>query len=317
MACFVSCPSKFKGVIAITGATGFIGGAVARRFLLAGFRVKALVRDCSTDKCWHQSGLEWVKGELDDVSSLERLTKEADATIHCAGLVRGLNLKDFERINKEAVAHLAKVCSRHKRPPRLLLVSSLAAKNPELSHYALSKKRGEEALKRFHEGLSWTIFRPPAVYGPGDKQMRPILEWICKGVVPCLGNGQNRFSLLHVHDLAEAVFCWFSSNEVFCKTYELHDGVPLGYSWQEVAEVAERVLKKRILRLRIPFGLLFAAGYINAAVSRFRRKPPMLTPGKARELAYPAWVCDNSRICQDMNWAPRIVLADALKSRLI
>ncbi len=304
-------------VVSVTGATGFIGSAVVRRLLVAGIRVRALVRSCSTEKCWGHPGLEWIKGQLGDLDSLQGLIKGSDAVIHCAGLVRGIKKEDFERINSEAVKALAELCSIQPCPPRFLLISSLAARHPELSFYALSKKKGEEALTTFSARLSWTILRPPAVYGPGDRELRPVFRCIRLGVLPCLGAGSNRFSLLHVHDMEEAVLSWFNNSPESGQIYELHDGVPGGYSWDDVAALAERIFKRRLLRLRIPFPVLAAIGHLNLAMARLHGNPPMLTPGKARELAYPDWVCDNTRIRQDTGWAPRIMLKDALVSGMI
>ena len=306
-----------SAVVAVTGATGFIGTWIVRRLLEADVRVKAFVRPCSEAKCLQHPGLEWIVGDLEDTACLERLVGASDAVVHCAGIVRGICPEDFEGVNTRIVYSLVEFCCRRLQPPRLLMISSLAAREPELSYYARSKKLGENALKQAGTGIPWTIFRPPAVYGPGDREMRPLFRCIARGIVPCLAAGGNRFSLLHVHDLAEAVLYGLNSPAVSKKVYELHDGFPGGYTWEDIACAAERVYRRRMLKLRMPAVLLKTAGFLNAAAARIHGRPPMLTLGKARELAHHDWVCDNTEICRDTGWTPRILLEDALKSGLV
>ena len=304
-------------VVSVTGATGFIGGVVVRHLLKAGIEVRALVRPCSLEKCTRHPGLEWVTGDLEDAACLERLIHGAHAVVHCAGTVRGRRREDFHKVNVEASGRLAEICSIRPGPLRFLLISSLAARQPELSYYALSKKMGEDALIKFGGGMAWTILRPPAVYGPGDREILPLFRCMEKGLAPCFGNRENHFSLVHVLDLAEAVLCLLGSGLVSGKVYELHDGMSGGYSWDDVAGIVERVYGNRVVRLRIPVTVVRVAGFLNAAVSGISGRSPLLTTGKARELAHPDWVCDNTDIFRDTGWVPRILLEDALKRRLI
>lgn len=306
-----------SGLIAVTGATGFIGSAIVTRLLQEGFRVNALVRSCSRKKCWHHPGLSWVTGDLENREAMNRLLQDAEAVVHCAGIVRGLSLRDFEKVNSLPLRRIADICLRSPRLPRLLYISSLAARHPELSYYALSKKKGEEMLEAVSARMKWTVFRPPAVYGPGDREIRPIFRLMHKGLAPVIGYGRNRFSLLHVHDLAEAVVCWLNSKPVSNSKYELHDGFPGGYSWDDVVCMCERIFRRRILRLRVPLFMLGVAGFLNAIAASVYGRPPMLTPGKVRELAHEDWVCDNTQICRDIPWQPGLLLEDALKQGLI
>ena len=304
-------------VVAVTGATGFIGGVLVHRLIEEGFRVRALVRPLSLGKCTRCPGLEWVTGDLEDPACLERLVHGARVVIHCAGIVRGHRRKDFEKVNAEASGMLAGICNSLPGPPRFLMVSSIAARQPELSHYALSKKMGEKALMQSGCDMAWTIFRPPAVYGPGDREILPLFKCMEKGFAPCLGDRKNHFSLVHVHDLAEAALCWLRSRQVSGKVYELHDGLSGGYSWDDVAGIVERVHGRRVFRLQIPVSVLRIAGFLNVVLCRIFNSAPLLTTGKVRELAHPDWVCDNTEISKDIGWMPRILLEDALKNSLI
>ena len=137
---------------------------------------------------------------------MRALVAGVDVIVHCAGSVRGATLEQFKRGNTEGVARLLEIATGQK-VPRFLLMSSLAAREPSLSAYASSKKLGEEVLLGCHDKISWDILRPAAVYGPGDREMQPLLKLIRRGIVPIIGSKEGRFSLLYVDDLAEAVIC--------------------------------------------------------------------------------------------------------------
>jgi nucleoside-diphosphate-sugar epimerase len=149
--------------VAVTGATGFIGGHIARALAAAGWRVRALTRRLPIHPALAQVPIEVVIGDLADGDSLGRLLAGAEAAVHAAGLTRARRASDFLRVNADGVAALVRCAARMARPPRFLLLSSLAAREPGLSAYAASKERGEAALRAADKGLVWTILRPPAV----------------------------------------------------------------------------------------------------------------------------------------------------------
>jgi uncharacterized protein YbjT (DUF2867 family) len=142
-------------VIALTGATGFIGSALVKRLGAEGFAVRALYRKASASLPIQGPNIQWVLGQLDDPVSLERLVKGSDTVVHCAGAVRGLEQRHFERVNTEGVARMVQAMMQTHPSPRFLLVSSLAARKPTLSHYAASKRQGEEILISDGGDLEW------------------------------------------------------------------------------------------------------------------------------------------------------------------
>jgi uncharacterized protein YbjT (DUF2867 family) len=91
--------------------------------------------------------LTWVQGDLDDERSLRALVSGADAIVHCAGTVRGADAASFERINADGTRRLVDAAATLPDAPRFLLMSSLAARTPQLSPYAASKRHGEAAVE--------------------------------------------------------------------------------------------------------------------------------------------------------------------------
>src|SRR5581483_7130468 len=100
---------------------------------------------------------------------------------------------------------LAEAAASRARPPRLIHLSSIAAREPTLSHYAASKRAGEIALKPFAETLRPIILRPPAVYGPGDGETLRIFTMAERELFPVPWGAAGRVSMVHVDDVGRAV----------------------------------------------------------------------------------------------------------------
>ena len=298
--------------VALTGATGFIGQHIAASLAAAGLSVRALTRGDppgTTDP-----GFEWVVGELGNEGSLSGLVRGADTVVHCAGAVRSSSARGFDDVNAEGTARLARAAVEDGEVKRFLLVSSLAAREPGLSWYAASKRRAEALLERIAgDDLDWAVFRPTAVYGPGDREMRSLFLALRRGIMPVLGNREGRLSLLHVEDLVRAVTAWVVRPGTVTGVFELHDGAPDGYTWPRIAEITESVLGRPVVTVPVPAGLLFAVAGLNLTFARIRGAAPMLTPGKVRELRHRDWSCDNEAVTAALAWTPRVDLATALR----
>ena len=198
------------------------------------------------------------------------------------------------------------------QPPRLLLLSSIAAREPQLSWYSHSKREGEKLL----EGLStpeWIILRPPAVYGPGDKEMLPIFQWMQRGIALVPGSPDARTSLIHVTDLVRAIIACLQSENAIGQTLTLCDGQQNGYSWREMADIAGEHWSRSVRLLHIPRWLLDGVAMLNSLMARITRKAPMLTPPKLRELRHEDWVVDNGAITAATGWTPQVGLREGLK----
>lgn len=300
----------------MTGATGFIGSTIARRLVAAGLKIRALTRTTSDRSPLAELSIEWVEGVLEDADSLRRLVCGAEAVVHCAGAVRGATQDDFKRLNVDGVARLVHAAGKQHPLPRFLLISSLAAREPDLSFYASSKRQGEAVLAAQAGPMQWAAFRPPAVYGPGDREMLPLLRWMARGFAFVLGSGNSRASMLYVDDLAEAVLKWLEAAHFPEAVFELHDGQPDGYSWQDVIDTVGNLAARRVRCVPVPFIVLNALAELNQRTARVLGYAPMLTPGKLRELRHPDWVCDNAAITRETGWIPRVSLKEGLRRTL-
>jgi 2-alkyl-3-oxoalkanoate reductase len=307
------CPPA-SPLVAVTGATGFIGRAVVRRLATLGWQVRALARPASAPRL---AGLpvELVRGDLEDVAALTRLVSGAEAVVHCAGAIRGLTTAGFRRVNVDGLGRLVGAIRSAGAQARLLAVSSLAAAEPQLSPYAASKREAEALLAGVSD-VTWTIVRPPAVYGPDDEALRPLWQVLRLGILPVLGPPDARFSLLYVDDLADAVARLVRSPDHAGRTFELHDGRVGGYGWPDVLEAARRWSGRDVRAVRIPPAALMALAVVLVAAPGPRRRRPLLTPGKVRELLHGHWVCDNAGLTGATGWTPCIGLDEGLRRTL-
>ena len=296
-------------LVALTGATGFIGTALTNIFSQAGIKVRALSRKTRiSDK-----SLEWVQGDMHSPLALKRLVQNADTVIHCAGNVRGKSKQEFLSINQVGTENLLAACKNEKNIQRFLLISSLAAKHPHLSWYAYSKHAAEQTLLANKNNFSSsTVFRPTAVYGPGDKEIRPLLKGLKMGLL-VKPDAKTNFSLLHINDLVSAINLWASHPTPINGTYELDDGTANGYNWSKLIDLAQQHWGKSVYSISIPIGFLKILANTNLKIARLLHYSPMLTPGKVNEILYPDWVCDNSDLSTAIKWQPSIHLSHAMQ----
>ena len=287
--------------IAITGATGFIGTALCRQ-LSQLHQLKALVRKPQEAPELRSLGVELIAGSLASKDSLEQLVDGADIVIHCAGSVRGTSLEDFRPANVYGCHKLASVLAEHNPNARLLAFSSLSTRE-SLSWYATSKLEGEQILEQ-SAFKNWTILRPPAVYGPGDKEMLPLLKLMAKGVAIIPGSPEARVSLIYIEDLVKAVSCWIASRIEPGQTFTLCDPEEQGYSWRQIARITGQRCGRNVKLLQVPRWLLDSFATINLYASRIFNYAPILNPSKLQDLRHADWVCQHSAFSEATGWQP-------------
>ncbi len=299
-----------KKLVAVTGATGFIGSILIRELIQDNWTIRALTRHNSH---LNSKSIEWIKGDLDNLTALHHLVSDAAFVIHCAATVRGDSFQEFAHINIEGTKNLLGAIAKQKQRPRFLYISSLAARQPELSWYAQSKYLSEQQLYEYSDSLQWTIFRPTAVYGPGDKELKPLFKAMHHGFLPVVGKINNRFGLIHVYDLVAAIRVWLATNLSTNGIFELDDGTLGGYSYKELCVLAQKVWQHPVRCVTIPDLLIRCIASLNLWLAHLLHYSPMLTPGKVNELQHIDWVCDNAPLIRAMpGWQPNIRLQDVL-----
>ena len=287
--------------IAVTGGTGFVGSHLLETARAAGSELRALTRG------WRppEDGIDWVDGALDRTESLAKLCDGADAVIHIAGLINGPNRAAFEAVNVAGTANLIDA-ARKTGIKRFVHISSLAAREPKLSDYGRSKAKAERVVAA--SGLEWTILRPPAVYGPGDRETFELFKMARRGLVALPPRG--RFSVLHVDDLCRLILAVIGEPETVGETYEPDDGTPYGWEHRHFARTLSRVFGKRAATVAMPRMVMRGASRIDRLVRRDKAK---LTPDRVRYFCHPDWVVTAQSRPPEVLWRPEIRTPTGLK----
>lgn len=252
-----------------------------------------------------------VAGDLENPAALQELLGDCTAVIHCAGAVRGNSQADFDRVNVTGTQTILEAAASLGNRPRLLLLSSLAAREPGLSWYAHSKRRAEQLVAEYD--LDWLIVRPPAVYGPGDKEMLPVFQAMARGIATVPGTAEARMSLIHVTDLVSALIRCLQAPSTSHQTLSACDGRPGGYDWHELADLVSKTWARKVRIWQVPAWLLDTVARVNLAAAAVTGRAAMLTPQKLCELRHTDWVVDNDAITATTGWTPQISLLEGLE----
>jgi nucleoside-diphosphate-sugar epimerase len=287
--------------LAITGATGFVGSHLVDAALTAGHEVIALTRRDQSAR----DGVTWVLGDLHNIPALERLVNGTDAVIHVAGVISAQSAAAFEKGNVEGtLAMLAAATAGGVR--RFVHVSSLAAREPGLSLYGASKARSEELVHG--SGLDWAIVRPPAVYGPGDRETLELFRMAKLGLM--LMPPKGHVSIIHVHDLARLLLALTPEAAPSKLLIEADDGRAGGWSHRDFARALGVAVGKRPAIVSSPGVLLRMAA---RADHLFRREKAKLTVDRAAYFSHRNWVVEPKRAAPPGLWRPEIATPEGLR----
>lgn len=296
--------------VAVTGATGFVGANLIHRLARRGWSVRALTRRPPGTVL--DAGITWVPGSLEDTASLAELVRGAEACIHVAGAIKGRTRDDFAAANIEGTERMLAACAGNG-VERFVHVSSLAAREPELSDYAWSKREAENVVRATAKG-QWAIVRPPAVYGPRDRETLSLFKSAKLGLAP-LPSATARASLIHVDDLSAALIASLEGLDTLNgHLAEVHDGQPGGYLLSDIYRLLGAALEKKVMLVPVPGLLLRGVGQVNAVLAPFLGRVPMVTPGKVRELLHPDWTTQDDTLNRLTGWQPAIPADQGLLS---
>jgi uncharacterized protein YbjT (DUF2867 family) len=287
-------------VLAITGGTGFVGQHLLRIAREAGYPLRALTRRAQAP----EEGIIWVRGDLDSPGSLDELLLGADAVIHIAGLISG-SAAEFAAVNVGGTAALLAAAAK-AGVRRLIHVSSLAAREPSLSRYGESKSQSEALVQS--SGLDWTIVRPPAVFGPGDRETLELFRMARRGFVALPPRG--RFSVIHVEDLCRLLLAVVAAPESVGEIYEPDDGRENGWDNRHFARSLSRLFGKRATTVSMPKFVLRGAARLDSLVRRDRAK---LTADRVSYFSHPDWVVTAERRPPASLWTPQVRTPTGLK----
>ncbi len=271
--------------IAVTGSTGFVGRHVLEALEGRGCKLRLLTRRAVPEP--NPDTVTVIAGSLDDASALARLTDGADAVLHLAGAISAPGTRQFFAINEEGTGRLAAQAQR-AGVKRFVHMSSLAAREPELSDYAASKRAAEDALTAVCGAMAVAIIRAPAVYGPGDKATLPLIQQLTGRYALIPSSAASRFSLVYVTDLARIAAS--SLDDEWAGLRDADDGEQSGHGWADLAAAMATLEGHPVTPVFMPRPLVNSVAWGIASGASAMGRSAMITPGKVRELYHDDWV---------------------------
>lgn len=304
----------------VTGASGFIGGHLARALRAAGYDVRCLVRATSNRAALEPLGVEFAVGDITDPASLVAATADVDAVFHLASLLKAPWMTAFHTVNIQGSANVAAACAAQPLPPTLVLASSLAAGGPvtpgdpprrevdgasPVSIYGRVKRAAEEAATDHADRVPMTVVRPPMVFGEGDRSALALFRSVSRGIHLLPGLPGTCISMVHAQDLAAAMIAAAERGERVgtgaegTGVYYVADA--LTPTWAEVGSLVAAALDRKPPRiLRMPRALLWLVTAASELGGRIRRRPVFLNLDKYREARAGSWACDVGKATREL-----------------
>lgn len=305
----------------VTGATGFIGSHLVEELLKRGYSVTCLIRKTSNLKWIEGLDVSLAYGDCLEKESLLNAVADFDYIFHLAGLTKAVNEKDFFSVNATGTENLIQtVTEKNPDIKRFVYLSSLAATGPShngkpvketvepepVSAYGKSKLEGERIVLRYKNLIPITIIRPPAVYGPRDRDMYIFFKMLKKGIFVYWG--KCYYSLLYVDDLVKGIIISAESKTAEGETYYLSDGRM--HSNEEIANAISSAVGAKPTRLRIP-GLIMP--FFAGIGQKFSKKGSIINRDKLRELRHPYWICDSLKAKNELGFVPKVGIKEGVK----
>jgi nucleoside-diphosphate-sugar epimerase len=305
----------------VTGAAGFIGSHLVEELVRRGVEVTCLARR-TTDLKWIEDlDVKIIYGDCEDPDSLLHVPLDFDYIFHLAGITKAHRVEEFFCANVNGTKNLLQaVASRKPALRRVVYLSSLAAAGPSMdgiplnessvphpvSNYGRSKLQGEEIVMRYRDVIPVTIIRPPAVYGPRDKDFHVLFKMLKKGFYPYWG--KCYYSILFVDDLVKGIVEAASVEKARGGTYFLSDGKV--YTTDDLVDEIEHALNINAVKMRVPMPVL---SILVGFSEKFGKKASILNRDKLRELNHSHWICDISKAEREIGFIPRVTIKEGLK----
>jgi nucleoside-diphosphate-sugar epimerase len=297
----------------VTGATGFVGSHLVEVLLRNGVKVTALARSPEKASGLIAQGVRVVSGDLHDQGALERSAQDQSVIYHVAGAVAARGAAEFLRANRDGTRNVV-AAAEAAGARRLVLVSSLAAGGPSprglplqgnesprpVTAYGRSKLEAERVVQASR--LSWSIVRPPMVYGPRDREVLKVFRLVRFGIAPVFGDGGQELSAVHAADLATALIAAAESPNTVGYTYTACH--PEVFTSLDFGRAVGAAMGRPVKPVRIPRLAGRALLSVTEAAARLTGQTTILTADKANEFFQPAWTGDPAPLMRDAGWKP-------------
>ncbi|HEX3511778.1 MAG TPA: aminotransferase class III-fold pyridoxal phosphate-dependent enzyme [Solirubrobacteraceae bacterium] len=323
-------------VCLVTGASGFIGGHLARRLTQEGYQVRCLVRASSDTSRLEEHGVEIAVGDLGHAPSLTRAAEGARYVLHCGALVSDwATAQEVTRVNVEGTRNLldASVGALVKRfvhfsstdvygYPGVPAIDETYAATRFRNWYAQTKLGAEHEVRRVESqhGLDAVILRPSTVYGPHSADVvGEIARAIRGGNMVLVAGGRAVAGLCFVENLMDAAVLALRHEAAPGHAFNATDGIDV--TWREFADALADGLGCSRVRWSMPYWMAHGIGFsLEQGYRTLRRTTRLRTRPLLSRQAVHVMGTDqsfsNAKARELLGWEPRVGYADGLEETL-
>lgn len=306
-------------VMLLTGASGFVGGAILKAAHQRGIKIRPVYRSISSGKERFDSVLVT---DLNNATDWSQALQGIEVVIHAAARAHIMReesldpLLEYRRVNVEGTLNLARQ-SASAGVRRFVFISSIkvngeatapgrpftadAPSAPE-DAYGISKAEAEMQLKQLGQetGMEVTIVRPPLIYGPGVRgNLASLISWVRRGLpLPLGGITHNRRSLVYLDNLVDLILVCTEHSKAADQTFLVSDGEDL--STTELLRKIGKTLGQQVYLLWVP------AAFISLTAWLIGKK--MISQRLLGSLQV-----DIQKTCELLNWKPSVSVDEGLR----
>lgn len=325
-------------MVLVTGGTGFIGSHLVEKLLEQGRQVRVLALkkpfgpiEVENLKIIKEKGAKVVYGDLRDPQSLRPAVEGVSSIFHSAAISRPMRISTrlYYQVNRDGTKNILEA-AREAGVKKFVHISSVSVLGgspdghplseeeyqPEVSHYALSKKEGENLALRYYwqYGLPVVVIRPCLIYGPRCLVRLIMFRYVKKGLFPIFNGGRAKMEFCYVKNLVEAILLAEKNDDVVGEVFNITDGQ--SYEIGEVLRTIAGELNVRPPFLRIPVWMGKAAGYGMEGISKVIGIYPPFSRTAAKWMSKTGSVYDCSQAKKLLGYNPPYSLREGIKETI-
>lgn len=289
--------------------------------------MRCLVRPRRNSWGWLEGlPVEIVKSDFMDPVSLARAVEGIDYVFHIAGVTKAKTVAAYFQGNVRTSEALLKAARTNRSLKKFCFVGSLTAAGPSpdgtplteespcrpITAYGRSKLEAEQLCLSYRDSLPIVVLRPPAVFGPRDRDVFEIFRAVSMGINPAFGSKEKTLSLIYGPDLARALVDAAVAERTTGEVYFATD--PTVYHFPHLISQLSALMKKKTLTIRIPPLLLKGIASVVEGVSYLLPSPAVLNTDKALDLLQPHWVCSGKKLHDHIGFSVSETIEGQLKT---